>query len=456
MNIYMVRDDLENIPQYELPSGCNVHTFRPGEERLWEWICQGAFGKDFGSDFKFDFDRMMRSDKCFSPDRVFMAQQHSQVTATASAWFDPKFGAHTGILHWVATHPTASGEGLARPVIAAALNAMKKLGYTRAILTTQEYRLPAIKLYKEFGFHPVYDEAERYEQYLRPESDDSAAQAFARSAWKAVEDKIDAFKPSKREPIQLWPQGAPMFDASIDQKQPSMTWFPVENSKGAVIVCPGGGYAIKASHEGAPIARMLNQAGISAFVLDYRVSPYVMPAPVLDVNRAVKVARSLGYEKVGVLGFSAGGHLTAMAGTMYDKGKPDDPDPVEHYSARPDAFIPCYAVISMAEFTHYGSRMNIMGKDVDNWPALRNMSGELRVTPDTPPCFMWHTASDGSVPVENSLNMAAACVKNGVPVELHIFPEGPHGMGLAGGTHAGQWGELCQKWLLDLGFGKAQ
>ena len=98
--------------------------------------------------------------------------------------------------------------------------------------------------------------------------------------------------------------------------------------------------------------------------------------------------------------------------------------------------------------------MNIMGKDADNWKALRNMSADLRVTPDTPPCFMWHTASDGVVPVENSLNMAAACVKNGVPVELHIFPEGDHGLGLAGGTPVGQWTGLCQKWLLGLGFGR--
>lgn len=453
-SIFMVRDNLDNIPQYDLPVGCNIHTLRPGEEKLWEWVCEGAFANDFGSDFTFDFDRMMRSDKCFAPERVFLGQQYAQVTATASAWHDPKFGANTGILHWVATHPTASGDGLGRPVIAAALNAMRDMGYTRAILTTQEYRLPAIRLYKEFGFHPVYDEADRYEPEVRPESDDSAAQAYSKSIWDMVERKLGEFKPKHLETIQLWPQGAPLFDESIDQKQPSMTWLPVEGSKGAVIVCPGGGYVMKATHEGAPIARMLNQAGISAFVLDYRVAPYVMPAPVLDVNRAVKVARSLGYEKVGVLGFSAGGHLTAMAGTMYDTGKPDDPDPIEHFSSRPDAFVPCYAVISMAEFTHHGSRMNIMGKDVDNWKALRNMSGELRVTPDTPPCFMWHTASDGAVPVENSLNMAAACVKNGVPVELHIFPEGPHGMGLAGGVPAGQWCGLCQKWLLDLGFGK--
>lgn len=451
--IFMVRDNLDNIPQYELPVGCEVHSLRPGEERMWEWICEGAFAGDF-ADFKFDFDRIMRSDACYAPERVFMGKQYAQVTSTASAWHDPKLGAHTGVLHWVATHPTASGDGLGRPVIAAALNKLRELGYTRAMLITDSYRLPAIRLYLDFGFHPVFDAAERYEPELRPESDDGAAQAERRAVWSEVERKLGEFKPYKREVIQLWPQGAPLFDESIDQKQPSLTAFPVEGSRGAVIVCPGGGYVMKATHEGAPIARMLNQADISAYVLDYRVAPYTMPAPILDVNRAVRVLRARGYDKVGVLGFSAGGHLTAMAGTMYDAGNPDDPDPIERLSSRPDAFVPCYAVVSFSAFTHSGSRLSIMGKDTDNWKALRAMSGELRVTPDTPPCFMWHTASDATVPVENSLNMAAACVKNGVPVELHIFPEGEHGLGLAGGTPVGQWTTLCQNWLLGLGFGR--
>ena len=453
-NIYMVRDNLDDIPQFDLPEGCSIHSLKPGEEKLWEWICEGAFRGDFGNDFRFDFDKMMRSDACYAPERVFFGQQYSQVTSTASAWFDPKLGPHTGVLHWVGTHPTASGIGLGRPVIAAALNKLRELGYTRATLITQEYRLPAIRLYLEFGFHPVFDEADRYEPECRPVSDDSAAQAERRAIWREVTERLCEFTPRHPERIELWPQGAPGFDASYGQAQPSITAFPVEGSRGAVIVCPGGGYVMKASHEGAPIARMLNEAGISAYVLDYRVSPYVMPAPIDDVNRAVRVVRSLGYDKVGVLGFSAGGHLTAMAGTSYDRGNPDAADPVERLSSRPDAFVPCYAVVSLSAFAHHGSRMNIMGKDADNWKALRNMSADLRVTPDTPPCFMWHTASDGVVPVENSLNMAAACVKNGVPVELHIFPEGDHGLGLAGGTPVGQWTGLCQKWLLGLGFGR--
>ena len=446
--LFMVRDDLENIPVRSLPEGCDIHTLRPGEEAAWCWICEGAFGRPF------DFDAEMRASECYSPERIFIAQQHSQPTATASAWHDPQLGPHTGVLHWVATHPTAVGTGLGRAVIAAALNKLRELGYTRAMLITDDFRLPAIKLYKEFGFRPVYDAAERYDPECRPQSEDEAAQAARRAEWAEVERGLQGLKSIKPERIWLWPDGAPMFNPEYGQEQPSLTAFPVEGSKGAVVVCPGGGYVMKASHEGAPIARMLNQAGISAYVLDYRVAPYVMPAPILDANRAIRVVRSMGYERVGILGFSAGGHLTGMAGTMYDAGDPDSPDPIERLSSRPDAFVPCYAVVSLAAFTHFGSRLNIMGEDANNWKALRAMSAELRVTEDTPPCFMWHTAEDNAVPVENSLNLAEACVKNGVPVELHIFPKGAHGLGLAGGTHAGQWTRLCQNWLLSLGFGK--
>ncbi len=443
--LFMVRDDLEGIPAAQLPEGCQRTRFsparRPRGTGYWRarsdaistltprWLKRVLFARaDTNRSAVLPAER----------DRVGVARpEPGRAYRRAALGGDPS---------------DCGGQRLGRAVIAAALNKLRELGYTRAMLITDDFRLPAIKLYKEFGFRPVYDAAERYDPECRPQSEDEAAQAARRAEWAEVERGLQGLKSIKPERIWLWPDGAPMFNPEYGQEQPSLTAFPVEGSKGAVVVCPGGGYVMKASH--APIARMLNQAGISAYVLDYRVAPYVMPAPILDANRAIRVVRSMGYERVGILGFSAGGHLTGMAGTMYDAGDPDSPDPIERLSSRPDAFVPCYAVVSLAAFTHFGSRLNIMGEDANNWKALRAMSAELRVTEDTPPCFMWHTAEDNAVPVENSLNLAEACVKNGVPVELHIFPKGAHGLGLAGGTHAGQWTRLCQNWLLSLGFGK--
>lgn len=255
--------------------------------------------------------------------------------------------------------------------------------------------------------------------------------------------------------IYLWPGEAPYSAESPEQAQPSITEYKVEGSRGAVIVCPGGGYAMKADHEGGPIAEMLNEAGISAFVLDYRVAPCHHLAPLADASRAIRVVRAMGYEKVGILGFSAGGHLTCSAATLYTPGNPDAEDPIERLSSRPDAFIPCYPVVSMLQFTHNGSRVNLLGKHAGEIPMMRHFSAELNVTEDTPPAFLWHTASDGSVPVQNSLNLANALAAKGVSFELHVFPEGPHGLGLAPEYPVvAQWAGLCQTWLKGLGFAK--
>ena len=154
--------------------------------------------------------------------------------------------------------------------------------------------------------------------------------------------------------IFLWPGEAPYTAESPEQAQPSVTEFRVPGSRGAVVVCPGGGYEMKADHEGAPIAEMLNQAGISAYVLDYRVAPCSENAPLSDASRAIRLVRSLGYEKVAILGFSAGGNLCCNAATHYDRGHADSDDPIERLSSRPDAFIPCYAVVSLCIYTHGG------------------------------------------------------------------------------------------------------
>jgi len=254
--------------------------------------------------------------------------------------------------------------------------------------------------------------------------------------------------------IPLWPVEAPYTAESPEQAQPSVTEYKVEGSRGAVVVCPGGGYAMKADHEGGPIAEMLNKAGISAYVLDYRVHPCHHLAPLSDAQRAIRTVRAMGYEKVGILGFSAGGHLTCSAATMYTPGDPDAEDPVERLSSRPDAFIACYAVVSFLQFTHVGSRINLLGDLAHDLPTLRRFSAELNVTSDTPPAFIWHTAADGSVPVQNSLNLAAALSAKGVPFELHVFPEGRHGLGLAPELpDVARWAGLCQQWLIGQGFG---
>ena len=256
--------------------------------------------------------------------------------------------------------------------------------------------------------------------------------------------------------LMLWPSEAPYEEACGGQARPSLTAFPVAGSPGAVVVIPGGGYVHKAEHEGAPVARMIAEAGVSAFVLDYRVSPCPTNAPLSDAARAVRLLREMGYAKVGVLGFSAGGHLACSTATGFDGGDPTHPDPVERQSSRPDALISCYSVVSLVSHTHIGSRRALLGERWEDDALARAYSAELRITRDTPPAFIWHTADDASVPVENALLLAGAYAACGVPYELHIFPHGRHGLGLATeeAPHVAQWATLCQRWLREQGFAK--
>lgn len=255
--------------------------------------------------------------------------------------------------------------------------------------------------------------------------------------------------------IPLWPGEVPYADASPGQAPPTVAEFKAEKSRGALVVCPGGGYAGKAEHEGEPIALMLNAAGISAYVLDYRVSPCHYLSPLTDARRAVRVVRALGYQKVGIIGFSAGGHLACSAATLCDGSDAAAADPIERLSSRPDALVACYPVVTFGEFTDPDTRENLLRARREDPDLLRRFSIEKNVTPDAPPAFLWHTADDQVVPVENSLLLARALSANGVPFELHVFPEGPHGLGLAAGIPGiEQWPSLCQTWLLGQGFGR--
>jgi len=256
--------------------------------------------------------------------------------------------------------------------------------------------------------------------------------------------------------IPLWPAGCAPYAADCGgQAEPSLEPYQADGARSAVIVCPGGGYRLKAPHEGVPVAQMLQSAGVSAFVLDYRVFPCPHDAPLGDALRAIRTVRAMGYENVGILGFSAGGHVACSAATLYTPGDPAAQDPLERLSSRPDALISCYSVVSFVSQPHIGSRMKLLGEESGNLALARRYSAELNVTADTPPAFIWHTLEDATVPVENSLNLAAAYGRAGVPCELHVFAHGRHGLGLCQEQpHAAQWTQLLIRWLSAQGYMK--
>jgi acetyl esterase/lipase len=230
-----------------------------------------------------------------------------------------------------------------------------------------------------------------------------------------------------------------------------------------VVVCPGGGYGGLAEHEGHPIAKWLNSLGVTAIVLKYRLGSagYRHPVMLNDASRAIRTVRSHAGEwkidpkRIGILGFSAGGHLASTAATHFDEGKPEASDTVERVSSRPDFAVLVYPVITMEDpYTHRGSRQNLLGENPSR-ELIELLSNEKQVTAKTPPCFLVHTADDAAVPVENSLLFASACRKAGVPVEIHVFEHGPHGFGLGAnspvlnGTNSvlSAWPSLCAAWM---------
>ena len=259
--------------------------------------------------------------------------------------------------------------------------------------------------------------------------------------------------------VPLWPQGTPGALGTQDRDIPTLTPYlpdPETASGAAIVVLPEGGYGGLAKHEGEGYALWLNQHGVAAFVLKYRLGSHGYRHPVMlnDAARAIRVVRSKAAEwkvdpkRLGIMGSSAGGHLASTLLTHFEAGKPDAGDPVERESSRPDLGILCYAVITMGEFTHRGSRQNLLGAE----PAaelIENLSNEKQVTAQTPPCFIWHTFEDGAVPVENSLAFAAALRKARVPFDLHVYQKGGHGMGLGSGH---PWANDCLFWLKAQGF----
>lgn len=264
--------------------------------------------------------------------------------------------------------------------------------------------------------------------------------------------------------VLLWPQGAPGALGQDDADRPSLTLWPAPADKAtgaAIVVCPGGGYGhLAMGHEGVDIGKWLNSLGISAYVLKYRLGPkYHHPAPLHDVQRALRTVRSNGKlwgadpARIGVMGFSAGGHLASTAATHFDAGQADASDTIDRVSCRPDFAVLCYPVISFtAPFTHRGSLKNLLGADPD--PKLvQSLSNETQVTKQTPPTFLFHTNADTGVPPENSIAFYLALRKAGVPAELHIYEQGRHGLGLAADVPAvSSWPTRCADWLKTRGI----
>jgi len=266
--------------------------------------------------------------------------------------------------------------------------------------------------------------------------------------------------------IPLWPGGAPGALGTEDRDIPAITVFlprTLAQNTPAVIICPGGGYTNLASnHEGRQVANYFNSLGFAAFVLRYRLGPrYHHPIELGDAQRAVRTLRSRASEwrldpaRIGIMGFSAGGHLAMTASTHFEAGNANSADPVDRVGSRPDFTILGYPVISMVEpWTHQGSRNSLLGNNPD--PDLaKSLSGEQTVTRDTPPTFIFHTNADTAVPAENSVHYYLALRKSGVPAEMHIFEKGPHGVGLANDDPAlSEWSKLLANWLRVRGIVK--
>jgi acetyl esterase/lipase len=265
------------------------------------------------------------------------------------------------------------------------------------------------------------------------------------------------------EVVRLWEGEAPGAVGTDDRDIPTLSVFRPEEDKAngaAVVVCPGGGYGGLAEHEGKPVAEWLNSIGVTGLVLKYRLGPrYHHPAMMNDVNRAVRLVRARAEEwkldpkRIGVLGFSAGGHLTSTAVTHFDGGDESAKDPVERVSCRPDFGILIYPVITLeGPYVHVGSRRNLLGADASP-DLVEFMSSEKQVTDKTPPCFLVHTATDTGVPFQNSLLFAEALRAHGVPVELHVFDHGPHGFGLGKNDEVLKtWPKLCETWMRGHGW----
>jgi acetyl esterase/lipase len=258
--------------------------------------------------------------------------------------------------------------------------------------------------------------------------------ALAQDDWKKP--------PTTPVTIPLWQDAVPGALGTDDADTPTLTVYlptPSQATGAGIVVCPGGGYGgLAVDHEGHQVARLLTSRGVAAFILKYRLGPrYRHPAMLQDVLRAIRTVRATADQykvranRIGVLGFSAGGHLASTAATMFDTGDPTAATPIGRTSSRPDFAVLVYPVIQMGgDVTHKGSQNNLLGPGADA-DLVQKLSTDRQVTADTPPTFLFHTHEDSSVPSENSVLFYLALKRAGVPAELHVYEKGQHGVGLA-------------------------
>ena len=267
-----------------------------------------------------------------------------------------------------------------------------------------------------------------------------------------------------RPPIPLWSAAAPGALGTAAEDIPQITPYladRVDARRSAVVICPGGGYRnLSMEKEGSKVAEFLNGLGVTAFVLRYRLGPrYHHPIELGDAQRAIRIVRSRAQEfgvlpdRIGMMGFSAGGHLASTAATHFDSGKADAADAIDRVGSRPDFLILGYPVISTdPAIAHAGSVKNLLGDNPDP-KLLEDLSNDLRVTPQTPPTFIFHTNADTAVPAENSVRFYLALRKAKVAAEMHIFENGPHGVGLSMDDPAlSLWPTLLTNWLRGRGL----
>ncbi len=267
--------------------------------------------------------------------------------------------------------------------------------------------------------------------------------------------------PTTPIPLPLWPEGT-AFGPSV--VPPTLTRYdpPEGQSSGAsFVVCPGGGYVVLADHEAAPVAEWLASLGITAYVLHYRLGPHSRHPDMLhDAARAMRTVRAQTQRegrdpnRIGILGFSAGGHLAATLATHFEAGDPDAADPLARVSSRPDLAVLVYPVITLEEpHGHAWCRNQLLGDETAETEMVAFLSNHHQVTPETPPTFLVHSADDDGVPPENSLLMALALSAARVPFELHLYERGGHGYGLGGNDPVLRtWPDRCRDWLRGQGF----